>query len=193
MRLTRRIAVLGALSLAAAPAAFAEDAYRGWTVDMSLVPDERRAASLASVKAQIDLVESIDFDPEIKAWFRTIVIHVDPSLNSGRVTERDNLQLKADPVPADQPVLLHELMHVFHFVRHPRSPVIVAFYEAAKTSNQFPPQAYMLTNPREFFAMCASVVLWGRADRPPGTRENVRRKLPAVYDWVVQAFSLRLV
>jgi hypothetical protein len=192
MRLTRRMTLLGGLALGAAPAAFAEDTYRGWTIDMSLVPEARRAASLASVKAQVDLVESIDFDPEIKAWFRTTVIHVDPSLNSGRVTERNNLQLKADPVPADQPVLLHELMHVFHFMRHPRSPVIIAFYEAAKASNQFPPQAYMLSNPREFFAMCASVVLWGRADRPPGTRENVRRKLPELYDWIVAQFSLQV-
>ena len=47
----------------------------------------------------------------------------------------------------------------------------------------------MYENPGEFFAMCASVVLWGRAARPPSTRAQVREKLPEVYDWIVREFG----
>ena len=79
--------------------------------------------------------------------------------------------------PPENPVLLHELLHAYHQQRLPdglKNPRIIAFFEAASLSGKFPPQAYMLTNPAEFFAMCASVVLWGHAARLPFTRAHVR-------------------
>ena len=48
----------------------------------------------------------------------------------------------------------------------------------------------MLKNVREYFAMTASVVLHGRASRPPSTRETVKRTQPQLYAWIVRAFGL---
>jgi len=94
--------------------------------------------------------------------------------------------------PAQNPVLLHELLHAYHQQRLPdglKNPRIIAFFEAASLSGRFPPQAYMLTNATEFFAMCASVVLWGHAARLPFTRAHVRETLPIFYDWIVAQFT----
>jgi hypothetical protein len=67
-----------------------------------------------------------------------------------------------------------------------RSAKVIGYYNQAKRSGAFPSQAYMLKSPVEFYAMCASVVLWGRAARRPSTRETVRQALPEMYAWIVE-------
>jgi hypothetical protein len=184
--------VLAGIAVFSAPAS-AQEAYRGWSIDASLVPEERRAESLASAKAQVDLVESLAIDPAIKDWLRTIPVALDPALTQGRAF-RGRVTLKADPVPQENPVLLHECLHIFLAQRVPqgmRNPEIVGFFEAAKASGRFPPNAYMLTNSNEFFAMTASSVLWGRSERPPVRRDVVQRFMPDFYEWIVSAFGLK--
>ncbi len=41
------------------------------------------------------------------------------------------------------------------------------FYERARDSGFYPPDAYVLKNVQEFFAVTASLYLWGNVDRPP--------------------------
>jgi hypothetical protein len=89
-------------------------------------------------------------------------------------------------------VFLHELLHAYHQQRLPEgllNPRVGGFYEQAIRSGRFPARAYMLTNVAEFFAMCVSAVLWGRAARPPFTRQNVHVALPLFYDWIVAEFT----
>ncbi|WP_204349731.1 hypothetical protein, partial [Klebsiella pneumoniae] len=66
--------------------------------------------------------------------------------------------------PAENPVLLHELIHRWQLLRMPggqQNSDVQRFYREAKASGLWPAGAYMLTNPFEFFAMTASVVLHG--------------------------------
>ncbi|WP_326525204.1 hypothetical protein [Sphingomonas sp.] len=184
----RRGVIAGAAVLALWPRAAA--ARRGFAIDwQGAAPDPAVAAFL---EGQVRLVEALPVSGAAMDFFRGQVIHVDrergtrtravPAIHFARVVQ-----------PADNPVLLHELVHRWQVerMRGPRDPRVVALWEAAKASGDWPAQSYMLSNPFEFFAMCASVVLYGRAARPPFTRVAVKATLPAVYALVVEEFGAR--
>jgi len=48
----------------------------------------------------------------------------------------------------------------------------------------------VLTNNREFFAVTASLYLWGYVARPPNNRETLRLKQPYYYDWLGKLFGV---
>ncbi len=195
-RPTRRAVLGGVAAGLAARSAHAEAFdYRGWRFAIDRAGGPLPDTLSRSLRAQVDIVEAIDLKPDIRAFFRdvpkTIVPHT--PLGPGAYDfENRELFLDRRIDPPRSPVLLHELLHAYHQQRLPeglRNPRIIAFFEAAILSGRFPPQAYMLTNVAEFFAMCASVVLWGRAARPPFTRAQVRADLPLFYDWIVAEFT----
>ena len=157
---------------------------------MGAAPDPAVATFL---EGQIRLVEALDISRQAMDFFRAEVIHVDPT--EGTKTRAGKGVFFARRVqPDDNPVLLHELIHRWQLAKMggPRDPDVVRFYDAAKKSGDWPAQSYMLSNPFEFFAMCASVVLHGRAARPPFTRAAVREKMPALYAFIVKEFGARL-
>lgn len=194
-RLPRRALIaLPLLFWGAAPTRAAVSGYRGWTLDDGLmkggIPDD----ILSSLKAQIDLVESIEMKPEIKAAFRDQTLILDPTLKQPGKAGPRKLFLKPEIMPAENPVLLHELLHVYHFTRLPdgrNNATVRRFYNEAKARSLYPPQSYMMTNPAEFFAMTASVVLWGQAARPPFERETVKTRQPELYAWITSEFALK--
>jgi Mlc titration factor MtfA (ptsG expression regulator) len=49
--------------------------------------------------------------------------------------------------------------------------------------------AFLLKNPAEFFAVTASLYLYGHVDRLPFTREALREKQPSYYIWLGQLFG----
>lgn len=169
--------------------------YRGWTIDDSALPNGLDAAGWASLKAQIDLVESVKIKPEITDYWRSQRLVIDPTLKEPGHAWPGRLHLSPAPQPPANPVLLHELIHIYHFNKIPggrSNPELIAFYDAAKRGGWYPPQAYLLTNVIEFFAMNASVVLWGRAARPPYDRATVQQNQPELYAWIVREFGLTL-
>lgn len=193
MTLPRRQFVICGLLACAAPAMADDGAgfdYRGHSVDLAAVPVGERPELANYIRQQIDLVDGLAIREDIKAWFRTIGISVDPSLNmpgrfrDGRLTLDDSMS------PPDNPVLLHELLHAWMAERLPRTGELRRFYAAATASGDWPAEAYMLSNINEFFAMTASVALWGQAARPPGSRERLRAAMPEYYDWLVHEFGL---
>ena len=177
----------------AAPAQQApvETSYRGHVIDW-----QGQLASpeiVKSIEQQIDLVEAVKVSPEVMAFFRAqrILINEDPE-DISRAGLRTFLARRIHP--ADNPVLLHELIHRWTYDRIPgraQNPELVRLYQAAKASGDFPASAYMLKNPNEFLAMTASTVIHGRAARPPFTRDNVRRKLPELYAFIVRTFGFQ--
>lgn len=195
--ITRRL-ILGAAAAVVVPsAAFASIVtYKDWRLLTEKGRDKLPEDLLRSLEAQIDLVESLAIDPKIKTWFRSVTLEVDPTRSGSPgvyQTGRKRILFTVETQPPENPVLLHELLHAFHnevLRGGMQNPTIVRFYKAAKASGAFAPNLYMLKNQGEFFAMCASVVLWGKAARPPGTRANVHAKLPEFYDWIVQEFAL---
>lgn len=169
--------------------------YGGFAIDLNRVPEPTREAILRSLRAQIDLVNSLKIKPEIMAWFRAAPLIIDPSIRGPGEFRNGRLALKDVVMPADDPVLLHELLHGWHFQRMPGrrcNPEILAFYDQARASGDFPAKSYMLSNVAEFFAMTASVALWGAAARPPHTRERLRAVMPVYYDWLAEQFGLQL-
>lgn len=195
MDLTRRFLLIAA-PVAVAGVAHAGDTaptftHQGHAVDLSAVPQPERPALAASIRRQIELVQGLAIRDDIKVWFASIPVIVDPDLNQpgryagGRLTLRDRTS------PPDNPVLLHELLHAYMDVRLPRDGRLRRFYMQAQASGAWPADAYMLSNINEFFAMTGSVTLWGQAARPPFTRERLRATLPDCYDWLAGEFGLR--
>ena len=193
---TRRAVLAAAVfGLTAGSARAADFAYRGWRIDTAAMNGPLPDDVQASLRAQLDIVDAVRIKPEIEVFFHGVPIALVPvsrggSGDYGFGSHRVRLDAKVDP--PQNPVLLHELLHAYHDQRlGRRNPKLLAFYEATEASGAFPADAYMLKNPAEFFAMCASVVLWGRAARPPFTRETVQAKAPALYAWIVQEFGLQ--
>lgn len=180
-------------SAASAPAT-ATETYRGFRIDLSSLPEQDRRRYFASLHDQIDLVDGVRIKPGIQAWFRTITIHIDPAMDHGGRATKGQLFLAAADMPPDNPVLLHELIHLYHKEKIPggkQNPEILRYYERARKSGDFEAEVYMLKNVGEYFAMTGSVVLYGRASRPPSTRENVRKLQPQAYAFIVREFGLQ--
>jgi hypothetical protein len=193
--LSRRAALAAPLVLTTPAFPSAHETYGGFGIDFSLAPEATRAAALASLRAQIDLVNSLKIRPDILDWFRSMPLVVDPSITGPGEFRSGRLALKDVETPADNPLLLHELLHGWHFQKMPgrrRNTEILAFYDQARASGAFPARSYMLSNVVEFFAMTASVALWGRVARPPRTRERLREVMPVYYDWLVEQSGLQV-
>ncbi len=190
----RRLLLAGLMAMPVGARAATRD-YRGWTIDDSAMSGGLDGEGWTSLKAQIDLVESVKIKPEIKDYWRAQRLIIDPGLRQPGRAGPMRLFLSPKPQPVENPVLLHELIHVYHFHRLPDGEGnrdLIGFYEAAKRGGWYPPQSYMLSNVLEFFAMNASVVLWGRAARPPFERATVQRNQPELYAWIVREFGLTL-
>ncbi|HEY0925806.1 hypothetical protein [Brevundimonas sp.] len=195
MRLTRRLLLIAA-PLAAAGVAQAGEApdrfvHLGHVVDLSAVPADQRPALAAWIRQQIGLVQGLSIRDDVKAWFASVPVTVDPALNQPGRFAGGRLTLDDQTSPPDNPVLLHELLHAYMDARLPRTGQLRRFYDQARASGDWPADAYMLRNPAEFFAMTGSVALWGRAARAPFTRERLRASLPDCHDWLAGEFGLR--
>ena len=167
--------------------------YRGFTADMAAVPQARRGPIASYICQQIDLIESLAIDEPQKAWFRSVPIAVDPRLNEAGRYSGHCLSLDDSTSPPGNPVLLHEMLHAYQAVRMSTAGdlrVRLAYLEALILPD-YAGGGYMLTNVHEFWAMTASVALWGKAARPPSVRATVRRAQPEYYAWIVQEFGLR--
>lgn len=196
MTLTRRtVFVLTAAALALPAHAVGMETWRGYRIDLSAAPAEGREILLTYIRQQIDLIEGLPIAEARKAWFRGVTIVINPALNMAGRFRDGRLELNGETSPADNPVLLHEMLHGYHFeVLKPggRQDEVVVAWERAKASRKWPRNAYMLENPAEFFAMTCSVALWGKAARPPRTRGNLKMRAPGWYDWIVREFELRV-
>ena len=62
-------------------------------------------------------------------------------------------------------------------------------YDEARQSGKFPAGSYLLSNPAEYFAMMASVYLYGSAAREPFARDSIRIKQPRMYERLVKEFG----
>lgn len=149
----------------------------------------------AALAAQIALVEALQIDRAILDFFAAQPIAVDVMPGSMSRIGPHGVIFERRAVPADNPILLHELLHLYHLLRLPggyANAEIAAFYEAARHGGLYPPTAYMLSDRIEFFAMTASTVLYGRQPRPPFTRAEVATKSPDLYRWITNGFGLRV-
>ena len=91
-----------------------------------------------------------------------------------------------------RPIVLHELLHFYHAHIFPlgvEDPAIEFHYKVAGTIYQNG-DAYVLRNEREFFAVTASIFLYGNDDQhEPFTRAQLKEKQPDYYKYLVSLFG----
>lgn len=186
--LSRRLLLAGITALAIPAGARADT---GFTIDWQ--GGEQTPAIAASLAAQIALVEKLKISDAAMAFFRAQVITVDREADTKTRAGPHGIFFERRPMPHDNPVLLHELIHRWQLERMggKGNPDVLRLYAEAKASGAWPADAFMLSNPFEFFAMMASTVLHGRAARPPYRREAVRDKAPDAYRFIVREFGFR--
>jgi hypothetical protein len=91
-----------------------------------------------------------------------------------------------------EPLILHELLHAYHARMMPagvQDAKILGHYDLAKSQQLYPADAYVVSNEREFFAVTASVFLYGKADKEPFTRAKIKEKQPDYYRYLVWLFG----
>ncbi len=189
LRVSRRAVIGAGLALTMPLPAWADT---GFTIDWQ--GGEQTQEVAASLAAQIALVERLAISDEVMAFFRAQVITVDRAMDTKTRAGPRGIFFERSAVPKDNPVLLHELIHRWQLERMPGGQAnadVHRFYDAARRDEQFRADSYMMTNAFEFFAMAASVVLYGRAERPPYDRANVQRRAPELYRFIVREFGFR--
>jgi len=198
----RRTCLLLTFLALAAPAFGASDvangvlSYRGFTVDMTLVDKAaNRAAIEASLKKQLDIVADCGVKPEIMAFWRKqkISLKFGGGDGGGRAGPA-GIQIEAAPQPAEKPIVLHELLHALHGRYMPdgsNNADIARFYDRAVQREAYPKGEYVLKNKAEFFAVTASLYLWGYVARAPHDRATLRAKQPVYYAWLGDLFGVK--
>ena len=203
---TRRMLFICLAATAAFPvwsgSAYAQDvgddqafSYRGFSADVSAIanaPD--RAAILASLRHQIDIAADCGAKPEIIDFFKSqkIALLVGAGDSGKFNSTRPGVTVNAAVQAPEKPIVLHELLHAYHFRALPGgfgNRDIQRFYEAATTGNLYKSGAYVTKNVQEYFAVTASLYLWGNVDRPPFNRDNLKARQPDYYAWLGQLFG----
>gem|GEM_PF-2646186 len=170
------------------------ETYRGYRITMAQdVANAEIGRLRRAAEHQVDLVEATGLDACIKDFLRGFPVVVRAGTGAGsHYSGGDSVTIAVDDPKDDRPILLHEFMHVYHLRRLPGgrdNPDILTFYRRAKAGALYPADAYLLSNPGEFFAMTASTVLYGRLAREPFTREALRRKQPIYYGYLTGLFG----
>jgi len=118
---------------------------------------------------------------------------VDLAVDTGRgVVMVRPITLGASSGYAQRPVILHELLHAYHAKILPQgiqNPAVLLHFDLAKTNQLYPAGAYLMTNEREFFAVTASVFLYGKDDQEPFTRSKLKEKQPDYFNYLVWLFG----
>ena len=195
------LVILAAPAFAQGDIANGKIVYRGFTVDVSAVQGAPNFAAIESaVKHQLDIVADCGAKQEIIDFFRGRRIFLVHGLNGtpGLFTPGHGVDIEAGVLPQQQPIILHELLHAFHFLYLPQgyqNADILRFYNNAVQGQRYPAakpgDKYVLSNAREFFAVTASLYLWGNVDRQPHTRANLKTSQPVYYDWLAQLFDVQ--
>jgi hypothetical protein len=171
--------------------------YRGFTVDVS---DAKSAPNLKAVEAslrhQIDIAADCGASPKIIEFFKSQTIFVKPGQGDGGGRFSSRVKGVSVDIAVDapeKPVVLHEMLHAYHWWVLPdgfKNPDVERFYERARDGALYPPDAYVLKNVQEFFAVTASLYLWGNVDRPPHDRKTLQEKQPVYYKWLGDQFGV---
>jgi hypothetical protein len=172
--------------------------YRGFTVDRTAVQDASNLEAVeVSLKHQIDIAADCGASPAILNFFKSQEIVLMPGQGDGGghfASKSKGVTVDASVQAPEKPVVLHELLHAYHFRVLPgalENPDLVRFYGIAKEGELYPPDSYVLKSEQEFFAVTASLYLWGNVDRPPRTRDNLREKQPVYYKWLGELFGVK--
>jgi hypothetical protein len=184
------------------PLATADIEYHGFSIDDRLLDSAQKesfaAQPAASVIEQLNIVEAAGLPPEILSFFKKTKIVVDPQIrgNPGLFSVRDGAgAVRIQPIvfPANKPIMLHELLHAYHFsVLSLQNPAIVDAYGAASRNGVYPAQfqkAHFLQNEKEFFAVTSTIYLFGKIQQPPFDCQTLSKTAPAYLAFLEKTFG----
>ncbi len=174
--------VLGGL----ASPTFADVKHGGFTVSDRRLSSAEKAQLpnqvTASTLEQLRMIESLALAPDLVQFFQSVELSYDPALSAQAgvfsVAEgRGEVRIRPVRLDSERPVVLHELLHAYHYFKlgldHPE---VISAYRAAldDTGNRaFSRPVYFLGNTKEFFAVTASIYLVGNIKQPPFTCQGV--------------------
>jgi hypothetical protein len=196
-----RTLLIGMLFLVS-PLAMAEMEYHGFHIDDHLLDrgqeDSFSALAWASVIEQLHIVESVNLPPELLNFFKQTRILVDPALrgNPGVFSVRAGegaVHIRPIVFPANKPILLHELLHAYHYsILSLTNPAVLSAYDAASRAGVYPVQfqkAHFLANEKEFFAVTGTIYLFGEIQQPPFNCEILSKSDPAYLAFLEKTFG----
>ena len=172
----RMRALLASLMLTVSPLALADIEYHGFHIDDRQLDAGQREAFTASITGQLDIVERANLPPAMLDFFRQTRIEVDASIKGNPGVFRVDhgagaVFVRPEPFPANKPILLHELLHAYHFnVLGLRSQPILDGFAAASKDGVYPAgfhRAHFLENAKEYFAVTGTIYLVGEIQQPP--------------------------
>ena len=171
--------------------------YRGFTVDTTAAQGAANLKDVAkSLRHQIDITADCGTTPRILDFFKSQTIFVKPGQGDGGGRFSSKVKGVAVDIAVDapeKPVVLHEMLHAYHWWVLPdgfKNAEVERFYERARDGAFYPPASYVLKNVQEFFAVTASLYLWGNVDRPPHDRRTLHDRQPVYYKWLGDQFGV---
>jgi hypothetical protein len=177
--------------------------YKGYTVKKSeLLKEETAMQMFDMLKKHIDRFPDYVNDRMV-AFFKTIPILLSSQdetpleQGSGSPGTFGNGKLRIYPriinFPPTKPVLLHEYMHAYHFIRlRSQNNELERYLAMVRASGIYKPGEYMLKNRQEFFAMTATTLLTGSIAREPFTFEKMKKDMPDYTAYLSKIFSNNL-
>lgn len=158
----------------------------GFQIDASRATDQQLKNLMPSLRKQLDIIDSVRLPQGVVEFFRTVPIVLNPetSPDSNAAYEQKGGKgvINISPVavlPGNRPIVLHELLHAFHFqVLKLADPVIARAYNEAIEKRVYPAeyaQAHFLQNRAEFFAVIGSMFLFGPIQQPPYNCTTTRK------------------
>jgi hypothetical protein len=127
------------------------------------------------------------WDRDKRQWSNPDIVDLAADAGRGVIMVRPAMMLDAQ-----EPVMLHELLHAYHNKLMPDgfdNKGIKAFYNQAMSKSVYAKNEYVMKNDKEFFAVTASIFLSGNAVHEPKTRAKLKEKQPDYYKYLVGVFG----
>jgi hypothetical protein len=128
------------------------------------------------------------WDPEKREWSNPDIVDLAIDAGRGIVMVRPAMMQYAQ-----DPVMLHELLHAYHARLMPNgfeNRGIKEFYNRAQNKQLYAKDAYVMKNHKEFFAVTASIFLAGNdAVHEPFTRAKLKEIQPDYYKYLAGVFG----
>ena len=172
----------------------------GFQIDTSRGSKAKVKETLATLRHQIEIVESVGLPPQILTFFHGVPIAIDPSLTgmNGQYAQENGkwlIRARAGKWPSERAILLHELLHAYHHqVLGRPTPSIGRAFDEARRDGVYPAEyrdAYFLSNPKEYFAVVAEIYLSGSSFRPPFSCGIVQKAQPQFISYLAELFGER--
>lgn len=172
--------------------------HHGFVINLTRIAgSEKTEAALAAVKRQIEIVETVGLAEETLNFFRSVPIMLLPASTGtpGLYSKRNKrVSLKHVDLAPNKPILLHEFLHAYHdqiLADGYQNADVLHFHEMALQRYRMGRSEYFLSNEKEFFAVTASIYLYGPIKRAPFDRKTIQTAQPLFWQYLEGLFGKR--